>query len=102
MIYAELADGRKLEFPDGTDPTVIQNTVKKITATPKVPAQLEQKPRVGLNEPAPDYYTESEKKIHEAARQDYLERTPKIEQAASFASEKIASPEARSGERRVG
>ena len=30
MIEAELADGRILEFPDGTDPSVIQATVKKM------------------------------------------------------------------------
>lgn len=29
-VYAELADGRKLEFPDGTDSAVIQATVKKV------------------------------------------------------------------------
>lgn len=29
-IEAELADGRILEFPDGTDPAVIQSTVKRI------------------------------------------------------------------------
>ena len=29
-ITAELADGRKLEFPDNTDPSVIQATVKKL------------------------------------------------------------------------
>lgn len=29
-VYAELPDGRRLEFPDGTDPAVIQNTVKKV------------------------------------------------------------------------
>lgn len=29
-LFAELADGRKLEFPDGTDPSVVQATVKKI------------------------------------------------------------------------
>ena len=29
-ITAELADGRKLEFPDDTDPSVIQATVKKL------------------------------------------------------------------------
>lgn len=29
-VIAELADGRKLEFPDGTDPAVVQATVKKI------------------------------------------------------------------------
>jgi hypothetical protein len=37
-ITAELADGRRLEFPDGTDPGVIQNTVKKVLgkATPEM------------------------------------------------------------------
>lgn len=35
-MFAELADGRRLEFPDGTDPTVIQATVKKLVA-PKAP-----------------------------------------------------------------
>jgi hypothetical protein len=34
-IEAELADGRILEFPDGTDPKVIQNTVKKMMAPPE-------------------------------------------------------------------
>lgn len=34
-ITAELADGRRLEFPDGTDPSVVQATVKKMLA-PKV------------------------------------------------------------------
>jgi hypothetical protein len=35
-IRAELADGRVLEFPDGTDPSVIQSTVKSmIAAEPK-------------------------------------------------------------------
>lgn len=29
-IQAELADGRVLEFPDGTDPAVIQSTVKRM------------------------------------------------------------------------
>ena len=32
MIEAELADGRVLEFPDGTDPAVIQAKVKELTA----------------------------------------------------------------------
>ena len=35
-ITAELADGRKLEFPDGTDSTVIQNTVKKVLGKTKL------------------------------------------------------------------
>jgi hypothetical protein len=29
-IQAQLADGRFLEFPDGTDPTVVQSTVKRL------------------------------------------------------------------------
>lgn len=32
-MRAELADGRVLEFPDGTDQSVIQNTVKKMIAS---------------------------------------------------------------------
>lgn len=31
-ITAELADGTRLEFPDGTDPAVIQSTVKNVIA----------------------------------------------------------------------
>tara|TARA_R110000868_G_scaffold147763_2_gene369375 strand:+ start:4519 stop:6675 length:2157 start_codon:yes stop_codon:yes gene_type:complete len=31
-MIAELADGRKLEFPDGTDPAVVQRTVKSVLA----------------------------------------------------------------------
>jgi hypothetical protein len=31
-IQAQLADGRVLEFPDGTDPQVIQSTVKRLVA----------------------------------------------------------------------
>lgn len=45
VIEARLADGRTLEFPDGTDPAVIQRTVKKTlgivdeTASPVEPPQ---------------------------------------------------------------
>lgn len=31
-VTAQLADGRTLEFPDGTDPAVVQTTVKKMLA----------------------------------------------------------------------
>lgn len=31
-VYAELHDGRRLEFPDGTDPGVVQSTVKRVLA----------------------------------------------------------------------
>ena len=30
-MYAELFDGTRLEFPDGTDPSVIAATAKKVT-----------------------------------------------------------------------
>jgi hypothetical protein len=33
-LYAELHDGRRLEFPDGTDPAVVQATVKKLLGQP--------------------------------------------------------------------
>jgi hypothetical protein len=33
-IQAQLADGRVLEFPDGTDPSVIQATVKRVVSNP--------------------------------------------------------------------
>lgn len=39
MIEAELPDGRVLEFPDGTDPTVIQSTVKKMLGVQAQPQQ---------------------------------------------------------------
>lgn len=47
-VTAELADGRTLEFPDGTDPAVVQATVKKVIGavkqdTPK--AVQEENPR---------------------------------------------------------
>ena len=41
MMEAELHDGRILEFPDGTDPAVIQETVKKV---------LSQSPQTGVRE----------------------------------------------------
>lgn len=34
-VTAQLADGRTLEFPDGTDPAVVQSTVKKMLAPPE-------------------------------------------------------------------
>jgi hypothetical protein len=36
-MRAELADGRVLEFPDGTDPAVIQATVQKMLSQPAQP-----------------------------------------------------------------
>jgi hypothetical protein len=36
-VFAELADGRRLEFPDGTDPSVVQATVKKVIGNTQPP-----------------------------------------------------------------
>lgn len=41
-VTAELADGRRLEFPDGTDPAVIQRTVQQLVGAAK-PAQQQPK-----------------------------------------------------------
>lgn len=41
-VFAELHDGRRLEFPDGTDPTVIQRTVKRMLGVDD-PAQAAQR-----------------------------------------------------------
>lgn len=54
-ITAELADGRRLEFPDGTDPAVIQRTVKRLVAPKQPPLQQidtngQTKPERKLNE----------------------------------------------------
>jgi hypothetical protein len=38
-IYAELADGRRLEIPDGTDPEVIKRTIKRIVQSEKEPEE---------------------------------------------------------------
>ena len=45
-IRAELADGRVLEFPDGTNPSVIQSTVKRIINEAKAPSD----PRIALQD----------------------------------------------------
>lgn len=43
-VYAELHDGRRLEFPDGTDPAVVQATVKRVLAAGDKP-----KPKSGVS-----------------------------------------------------
>ncbi len=40
-IQAQLADGRTLEFPDGTDPAVIQTTVKKMIGQPIIQPEVD-------------------------------------------------------------
>lgn len=39
-IQAQLADGRVLEFPDGTNPAVIQQTIKSMLAQEPAPAEV--------------------------------------------------------------
>ncbi len=41
-VTAQLADGRTLQFPDGTDPTVVQNTVKKVLGQSSAPSPQSQ------------------------------------------------------------
>lgn len=48
-VYAELPDGRKLEFPDGTDPAVIQNTVKKVLGKSAQPPSKEWMRRAAIS-----------------------------------------------------
>ena len=50
MITAQLADGRTLEFPDGTDPAVIQRTVKKMLGI--APAKYNMPPPEPTEEPS--------------------------------------------------
>jgi PIN domain nuclease of toxin-antitoxin system len=56
-ITAELADGRTLEFPDGTDPSVVQNAVKKLLApvydldVPKPMGEQVERPEVAKKQP---------------------------------------------------
>lgn len=40
-ITAELHDGRVLEFPDGTDPSIVQQTVKKVLGVSPAPTQAQ-------------------------------------------------------------
>ena len=40
MIQAQLEDGRVLEFPDGTDPQVIQTTVKRVLGQQEAPQDI--------------------------------------------------------------
>lgn len=67
-IYAELADGRRLEFPDGTDPTIIQRTVKRlVVAAPQAP----QGPEEGIGEAMLIAAGRGTDKVVQGARQAY-------------------------------
>lgn len=43
-VTAQLADGRTLEFPDGTDPSIVQSTVKKMIQPQSAAAQIASDP----------------------------------------------------------
>ena len=107
-IEAELADGRILEFPDGTDPKVIQNTVKKLmgTAEPKLGDYLKDIPKavgrgatglletsaIGASALLPDEYEQAARKgiagLAEPAKQ-YL--APSSQEIGESVSSKLAS-----------
>lgn len=53
-IKAQLDDGRVLEFPDGTDPSVIQSTVKKVIAQSQPSIESEQ-PKIAEPEDGPSF-----------------------------------------------
>jgi hypothetical protein len=46
-IQAQLADGRILEFPDGTDPSVVQATVKRVIESSPAPGQAAPEEGIG-------------------------------------------------------
>ena len=107
-IEAELADGRILEFPDGTDPKVIQNTVKKLmgTAEPKLGDYLKDIPKavgrgatglletsaIGASALLPEEYEQAARKgissLAEPAKQ-YL--APSSQEIGESVSSKLAS-----------
>lgn len=67
-MFAELHDGRRLEFPDGTDPSVIQGTVRKLLAqTPAAPEGLQE----GMGEAALIAAGRGTDKIVQGVRQAY-------------------------------
>lgn len=67
-IRAQLADGRILEFPDGTDPQVIQNTVKKILG-----ADVAQPGNFGVD---PDVPTTENLALEQQRAQQFRESQP--------------------------
>jgi hypothetical protein len=107
-IEAELADGRILEFPDGTDPKVIQNTVKKLmgTAEPKLGDYVKDIPKavgrgatglletsaIGASALLPEEYEQAARKgissLAEPAKQ-YL--APSSQEVGESVSSKLAS-----------
>jgi hypothetical protein len=68
-IQAQLADGRTLEFPDGTDPSVIQATVKRMIGNaPQVQQSVnEDVPAGGTGAAFPDRPQQPEKSLGDYA-----------------------------------
>lgn len=64
-IQAQMADGRVLQFPDGTDPAVIQATVKRLIAQSPVEAEEEPAEKPGFQP-----FTELRKGAMRAATSD--------------------------------
>jgi len=73
-IEAELADGRVLEFPDGTSPTIIQGVVKRLVSGGAPAASA----------PPPAASTAAQNRAEAQARQD----------AASKGEEQVSIPQA--------
>ena len=73
-IEAELADGRILEFPDGTDPAVIQQQVKAMLAQtaeqqPAQPQEIAPQPAIQPELTSKiDFETEVQKSEEQAQR----------------------------------
>lgn len=68
-VFAELHDGRRLEFPDGTAPEVIQGTVRKMLA--QAPAAAPAGPQEGMGEAALIAAGRGTDKLVQGVRQAY-------------------------------
>lgn len=79
-IQAQLADGRTLEFPDGTDPSVIQNTVRNtIQSSSAGPASFSPE-QVGLVQPVVQEGASLKELVTGESRQTDLTRSlPELE-----------------------
>jgi hypothetical protein len=70
-VFAELHDGRRLEFPDGTDPGVVQATVKKLMAQASAVPQAAQAPEEGMGQAALIAAGRGTDKVVQGVRQAY-------------------------------
>ena len=85
-ITANLADGRVLNFPDGTDPAVIQATVKKMLAQDQPTVQ--EQPPAQQPEPQPSFG----QNLIEGLKQTPANILGSAENIASLATGAIAEP----------